>query len=103
MHYLSDSTNILNSASNYEQIVVAFSNVKTSNYSRTAQFVKDLCTKHNNVIVIALDTPYDILSYGSSVKNYICVYGYQKVSVEALSMYLNGEFAATGVSPVEFE
>lgn len=99
----SDSTNILNSVSNYEQIVVAFSNVKTSNYSKTAQFVKDLCTKHNNVIVIALDTPYDILSYGSSVKNYICVYGYQKVSVEALSMYLNGEFTATGVSPVEFE
>jgi len=98
----SDSTSILNSVSNYDQIVVAFSNVKTSSYSRSAQFVKDLCSKHSNVIVIALDTPYDILSYGSSVKNYICVYGYQKATVEAISMYLNGEFTATGVSPVEF-
>ena len=98
----SDSTSILTSVSNYDQIIVAFSNVKTSSYSRSAQFVKDLCSKHSNVIVIALDTPYDILSYGSSVKNYICVYGYQKATVEAISMYLNGEFTATGVSPVEF-
>ena len=97
-----DSSNILNSVSNYDQIVVAFSNVKTSSYTRSAQFVKDLCSKHSNVIVIALDTPYDILSYGNSVKNYICVYGYQKATVEAISMYLNGEFNATGVSPVEF-
>ncbi len=98
-----DSNNILNNASDYDQIVVAFSNVKTSNYSRTIDFVNKLCAKHNNVIVIALDTPYDILSYGSNVKNYICVYGYQKVSVEALSMYLNGEFTAVGKSPVEFK
>ena len=98
----SDSSNILNQLSNYEQIVVAFSNVKTSNYSRTATFVKELCNKHSNVIVIALDTPYDILSYGNNVENYICIYGYQKVTTIALAMYLNGEFAATGVSPVEF-
>ncbi len=98
----SDSSSILNGVSSYDQVVVAFSNVKTSNYSRTAQFVKDLCSKHSNVIVIALDTPYDILSYGNSVKNYICVYGYQKATVEAISMYLNGEFTATGVSTVEF-
>ena len=98
-----DASNILNIANNYDQIVVAFSNVKTSGYSRTAEFVKNLCSKHSNVIVIALDTPYDILSYNNSIKNYICVYGYQKVSVEAISMYLNGEFTATGVSPVEFK
>ena len=98
-----DASNILNIANNYDQIVVAFSNVKTSGYSRTAEFVNNLCLKHSNVIVIALDTPYDILAYNNNIKNYICIYGYQKVSVEAISMYLNGEFTATGVSPVEFK
>lgn len=98
-----DASNILNNINNYDQIVVAFSNVKTSNYSRTAEFVNNLCLKHSNVIVIALDTPYDILAYNNNIKNYICIYGYQKVSVEAISMYLNGEFTATGVSPVEFK
>lgn len=95
-----ESTNILNSLNKYDQIVVAFSNVKTSNYSKSAAFIKQLTSKHNNVIVIALDTPYDIIAYDQNVKNYICVYGYQKATVIALSKYLNGEFVATGVSPV---
>ena len=55
---------------------------------------------NQNVIIIALDTPYDYLAYGSTVNNYICIYGYQKVSTIALTKYLNGEFEATGVLPV---
>lgn len=95
-----ESTNILNALNKYDQIVVAFSNVKTSNYSKSAAFIKQLTSKHNNVIVIALDTPYDIIAYDQNVKNYICVYGYQKATVIALSKYLNGEFEAVGVSPI---
>ena len=51
-------------------------------------------------IVIALDTPYDYLSY-ENLNNYICVYGYQKASVIALSKYLNGEFKASAISPID--
>ena len=57
-------------------------------------------SKHNNVIVIALDTPYDALMY-NNINNYICVYGYQKATVVALTQYLNGEFTAKGKSPID--
>ncbi len=97
----SDASLILNDLNNYEQIVVAFSNVKTSNYTRTANFVKSLTEKHQNVIVIALDTPYDLLAYGTNVNTYICVYGYQKATVAAITKYLNGEFTATGTLPID--
>lgn len=96
-----DSKNILNSASNYDQIVVALSNVKTSNYSSSVELVKELIKIHNNVIVIALDTPYDLIAYGQGVNTYICVYGYQKATVVALSKYLNGEFESKGISPID--
>ena len=52
------------------------------------------------VVVIALDTPYDLMLYGKEVNNYICVYGYQKATVIALSRYLNGEFEARGILSV---
>ena len=84
---------------NYDQVVIAMSNVKTSGYKNTINLINELTKLHKNVIIIALDTPYDILSY-NNVKNYICVYGYQKASVIALSKYLNGEFIATGKSSI---
>ena len=96
----SDSSRIVEKAKGYDVVVVAMSNVKTSNYSRSANFVNSLAKLNNELVVIALDTPYDILSY-SGVDNYICVYGYQKATVIALSRYLNGEFKAVGVCPVE--
>ena len=46
--------------------------------------------------------PYDIMAY-QNVETYICVYGYQQVTVDALAKYLNGEFEATGKSPVDEE
>lgn len=95
-----DSSSIINAINNYDQIVVAFSNVKTSNYTRTVSFVNTILSKHNNVIVIALDTPYDALTY-NNINNYICVYGYQKATVVALTQYLNGEFTAKGKSPID--
>ncbi len=98
-----ERTDILNIIKDYDQIVIAMSNVKTNGYSQTANLINYI-TK-NNVIVIALDTPYDYMSYNSSsysnvIKNYICVYGYQEASVIALSKYLNGEFEAQGQLPI---
>lgn len=95
----SNSTEIVSAAKNYDQIVVAMSNVKTSGYTNSASFVNKLAELNKELLVIALDTPYDIMSY-SNVNNYVCVYGYQKASVIALTKYLNGEFTATGKSPI---
>ena len=95
----SQQSEILNIYKNYDQIVIAMSNVKTSNYVNTINLINELTKTHKNVIIIALDTPYDMLSY-SNVSNYICVYGYQRASVIALSKYLNGEFEAQGKSPI---
>ena len=97
--------NLLVKASGYDQIVVALSNVKTSKYTTSANFVNQLAKMEKELVVIALDTPYDLMSYSANVKNYICVYGYQKATVIALSKYLNGEYKATGtlaVSPENF-
>ena len=95
-----DANSLVEKAKNYDVIVVAMSNVKTSGYTRSANFVNSLAKLNKELIVIALDTPYDILAY-SGVNNYICVYGYQKATVVALSKYLNGEFEAKGVCPIE--
>lgn len=97
------SQNIVNKINSYEQIVIAMSDVKTNNYTRSISFVNSIAQIKKNLVVIALDTPYDLLSYSLNVKNYICVYGYQKASVIALAKYLNGEFIAKGISPIDEE
>lgn len=96
----SDSSTILQTAKNYDQIVVAMSNVKTSNYTRTATFVNELLKLNKTVVVIALETPYDIAKYNNSLQYYICCYSYQEASCYALARYLNGEFISTGVNPI---
>lgn len=96
----SDSSTILQTAKNYDQIVVAMSNVKTSNYTRTATFVNELLKLNKTVVVIALETPYDIVKYNNSLQYYICCYSYQEASCYALARYLNGEFISTGVNPI---
>ena len=95
-----DLQNILANSSEYEQIVVALSNVKTNKYNNSATLVKELAKKDIDLVVIALDTPYDLMVYSSNVKTYICVYGYQKASVIAISKYLNGEYEASGILAV---
>lgn len=84
----------------YDQVVIATSNVKTNNYSSTVSLVNQLALRCTDLLVIALDTPYDYLAY-KNVRNYVCAYGYQKTTVEALASYLNGEFESTGVSPID--
>ena len=96
----SDSSTIINEAKSYDQIVVAMSNVKTSNYSRTISFVNSLANLNKKLVVIALETPYDIMAYSSDVTTYICCYSYQEASCKALARYLCGEFEAKGVLPI---
>lgn len=86
----------------YDQIVIALSNVHTKAYSNSASLVMTVLQKKPETLVIALDTPYDYLRY-NKMEKYVCVYGYQKASVIAISKYLNGEFKAEGVSPIEFK
>ena len=76
------------------------SNVKTSNYSRTVSFVNSLANLNKKLVVIALETPYDIMAYSSDVTTYICCYSYQEASCKALARYLCGEFEAKGVLPI---
>ena len=101
LNVTSDQINkILLMIKDYDQVVIAASNVKTNNYANTSYLVNQLALRCPQLVVIALDTPYDYLSY-KNIKNYICVYGYQKATVQALSSYLNGEFESTGVSPID--
>ncbi len=88
--------------STYDRIIIATSNVSTKNYTNTQNLVNQILRTKENTIVIALDTPYDYLGY-MKLENYICVYGYQKASVIAITKYLNGEFKAQGVSPIDFK
>ena len=95
-----DSNKILQEAKNYDQIVVAMSNVKTSNYNQSKTFVNELIKLNKTLVVIALETPYDSMAYSNNLENYICCYSYQEASCYALARYLNGEFTATGVLPI---
>ena len=60
------------------------------------QILKD---NTKDVIVIALDSPYDYKLY-NNLQYYICTYGQLAIQVEALAEFLNGEFKAVGVSAV---
>ena len=98
-----ERTTVLSIIDNFDQIVLAFSNIKKNNYSNTISFVKEICALNKEVLVIGLDSPYDINAYKDSVKNYLNVYGYQKASVVAITRLLSGEAEANGVSSVELK
>lgn len=86
---------ILTRANDYDQVVIALENVSTSQ----ANLVNELQTICDELIVVALRNPYDILFY-NNVQNYICTYGYFASSVQAIFSYLKGEIEVTGHLPV---
>lgn len=95
----SEKDEILKLLNNYDQIVLACSNINSKDEELNS-IINNIKSKNVNLI-IALDSPYDYLRYESeNVNNYLCVYGYQEASVIALSKYLNSEFKAIGVSPI---
>lgn len=97
----SEYNNISMVIKKYDCVIYANSNVNTNN-EYVIKLVKLISSNCEKNLIIALDSPYDILSYGNeNVKNYVTVYGYQKATVIALSKYLNNEFEATGVLPLD--
>lgn len=97
-----ETKEIVGMLEDYDHIVIACSNVYTSKYHNTGVLVDKILLAKPDSLVIALQTPYDYLRY-NNVKNYVCVYCYQKATVVAISKYLNGEFKAVGVSPIDFD
>ena len=91
----SDIDGFISEAKEYEQIVVAISDANAAQ----VKFVNQLVKERPDTIVIALNLPYDINSY-NGVNTYICVYENTPIMVEALTYYMNGEFIATGKSPI---
>ena len=80
----------------YEQIVVAISDAN----SAQIKFVNELAKKRSDIIVVALNLPYDLNSY-NNVNTYICTFENTPIMVEALTYLMNGEYKPTGVSPVK--
>jgi beta-N-acetylhexosaminidase len=68
-------------------------------HSEQAQLVETLAREHP-VVVVALDSPYDLLSY-PEVSTYLATYGRAPVSMEALAQVLFGLAEPRGRLPVE--
>lgn len=87
--------------SEYEQVVLAFSDVKINKHNAIVSFVDNVALLGKKLVVVALESPYDLMSYNkTNIETYICVYNYQRETVKALAMFLNGEYEAKGVLPV---
>lgn len=82
----------------YEQIIIAVDDAKGTKRS----LVNQIAAVRNDIIVIALNLPYDINNY-TNVNNYICIYDHTPVMVDALKRLLNGEYMATGKSPITLQ
>lgn len=96
----SDYNNVIKLINEYDQVICLSSNLTADNkYYIDAV---DLISKNNkDYIVVALDSPYDYLKYNeNTVKNYICLYGNQDVTLIALTKFLNNEFTPVGKLPI---
>ena len=92
---------VLEKVKNYDQVIVAFSNVKTTNETISINFMNDIYKlKKENLLAVALNTPYDLLAY-NNVENYVCLYTNQNATIVAFAKWLNGEFEAHGKSPID--
>ena len=55
---------IMNMISEFDKVIIAMSNVKKFNYTNSVKLVNDLSNiLENNLLVIGLFSPYDILAY----------------------------------------
>jgi beta-N-acetylhexosaminidase len=69
-------------------------------YRDSAQqnFIKALQARGHQPIVVAMRTPYDLMSF-PEVTTYLCTYSIRSVSMEAVARVLFGEIKATGQLP----
>jgi beta-N-acetylhexosaminidase len=63
-----------------------------------AALVQAIHARGQQVIVVALRTPYDLLAF-PQVETYVCAYGIRPVTIEAVARVLMGEIPAWGVLP----
>jgi beta-N-acetylhexosaminidase len=84
-------------ASSAEVVVLGTRDVM--DHPEQAQLVESLAGEHP-VVVVALDSPYDLLSY-PEVSTYLATYGRAPVSMEALAQVLFGVVEPRGRLPVE--
>jgi len=95
---VSNLSNIINLAPNFEQILIAVENVSINQ----ANLINQLAKINSNIYVIALRNPYDYLSY-TNINNYICTYGYFEETVFAILDLFLGKYEAKGKLPVKIE
>lgn len=83
------------------QIVLAFGNVTKDKKTNVSSFVNGVAKKENKkLMVIALESPYDMKSYSFKMDYYVCTYYHQKATSIALAKFLSGERKATGILPI---
>ncbi|TWD79449.1 beta-N-acetylhexosaminidase [Kribbella amoyensis] len=78
----------------------AWDTTVTDKQAKQQKLVKDLLATGKTVIVVAVRDPYDI-AYFDAAPTYVATYGYQAVSMEALTKVLYGEIAPAGKLPVD--
>ena len=99
----SQANNIISKLNEYDQIVFASSNETDDDYN-AKKIVSEIGKLNKNSLIIALDSPYDYLKYdGENIDTYVCVFGYQKATVIALSKFLNSEFEVTSKLSIDSE
>ncbi len=89
-------TELVQIADGYEQIVIAIGDAN----SLQINLVNQLSNKDENLLVIGLNLPYDINKYAITVNQYLCIYEYSPIMVDALKRLLNGEYTPVGKSPI---
>ena len=87
---------IVQTAESYEQVVIAVGDASSMHIN----LVNQLSNKDENLLVIALNLPYDINKYASTINNYLCIYEYSPIMVDALKRLMNGEYTPIGKSPI---
>ena len=94
----SNYNDYINKALGYEQVVVAIDTALANDI----KFINELTSKKENVVVIALKLPYDFNNY-NKVNTFMCIYDRTPVMIKALTEALNGEYIASGVSPIKLK
>ncbi len=78
--------------------VVVVGTIVANHDPAQAEFVKALMARGQQVVVVALRTPYDLVAF-PQIETYLCAYGIRDVTTEAVARVLFGEIPATGVLP----
>jgi beta-N-acetylhexosaminidase len=87
---------ILNAAEQADIVVVG--TISAERDDSQINLVQGLYDQGNRPIVVAMRTPYDVMSF-PLIETYLCSYGIRPVTTEAIARVLFGEIEAQGVLP----